>query len=255
MQPFFVRDGPALLVQNSQRVLVVADLHFGAESGYARGGVHIPSNSSARLERLLGCIDDCSPDLLVLLGDVKHSVPLTSRQEYRELPGILDSIRDRVDIRVTPGNHDAGLQRFLNDDELMPVNGAVIDGVGYLHGHTLPDPALLGHLLVIGHHHPVVHLYDDVGCALRSHPAYLLSTLDTACLKQRMPEAATETRVLFVPAFLELAGGMDVCELKKSRLGPISRCIREDDAEVFLDDGTYISTLAALMEDNVSRTA
>ncbi|MDD3977184.1 MAG: hypothetical protein PHI15_03390 [Methanomicrobium sp.] len=62
------------------------------------------------------------------------------------------------------------------------------------------------------------------------------------------------TRVLFVPAFFELAGGIDVRELKKSGMGPLSKGIDEDQAEVFLSDGTYINSLSSLMNDECNRT-
>ncbi|NYT05963.1 MAG: metallophosphoesterase [Methanomicrobiales archaeon] len=253
MHPRFLTPGPALLIERSQRVLVVADPHFGAEAELARRGVHISSNSSARLARLCACIDAAEPDLLVLLGDVKHSIPVTTRQEYAELPGILATLRERVPLRILPGNHDVGIGRFCEDGELLAKDGAVIDGIGYLHGHTFPGPGLYGRLMVMGHHHPVVHLYDEVGCALRAHPAYLLAVADGACLGSRMPPDLPEpTRVLFMPAFFELAGGLDVREIPASGLSPMARCLRTDDAEVFLEDGTYIDTLSALAAEQDS---
>ncbi|HTY52869.1 MAG TPA: metallophosphoesterase [Methanomicrobiales archaeon] len=177
----FLPGGPALVVENTERVLVIADLHIGIESDLDLHGVHIPSQTRGRLDRVIACIEEGKPALVLLLGDVKHSVPLTSRQEYREIPGLLQEIRSRATLKVVPGNHDGGIERFLQKGELLPMKGALIDGVGYLHGHTYPDPALLGHLLVIGHHHPMVTLRDEVGCALRDR-AYLLATVDEECL-------------------------------------------------------------------------
>ncbi len=197
----FLPDGPALVLEHSARVLVIADLHIGIESDLDVHGVHIPSQTRGRLDRVLACIDEGKPDLVVLLGDVKHAVPLTSRQEYSEIPTLLQEIRSRVPLKVVPGNHDGGLERFLQDGELLPMRGALIDGIGYLHGHTYPDPALLGHLLVIGHHHPMVTLRDEVGCALRDR-AYLLTTVDEGCLKlggSGEGGGAGTTRVLVMP--------------------------------------------------------
>jgi len=152
----FISSGPCLVVEGEQRVMVIADLHFGIETDYARHGVHIPSQGRRRIDRALACVREASPDLLVLLGDVKHSIPITTRQEYRELPDALDAFRKLVPVRVVPGNHDGGIERFLGDGELLPAKGAVIDGVGYLHGHTAPSAALLGRLILPGHLHPVV---------------------------------------------------------------------------------------------------
>jgi len=241
----FVENGPALLVEHDRRVLVIADLHIGIESGLERHGVHITSRSTARTDRALACIEETEPDLLLLLGDVKHNVPVTSRQEYRELPGILEAFRDRVPLHVAPGNHDGGIGRFLEPGELLPPGGALIDGVGYLHGHTHPDPRLFGHLIILGHHHPVVSLIDSVGCAARARPAYLYSGLAASCLPEETPPES-RSRLLFVPAFNEFAGGIDVGRLWGSGLRPLSRCIDEKTAEVFLADGTYVGSPATL---------
>lgn len=238
MHLHFIENGPALLIEQDQRVLVVADLHMGIESGLERHGVHIASRSAARADRVIACIEEAEPDLLLLLGDVKHNVPVTSRQEYRELPGVLERFRDRVPIAVAPGNHDGGIGQFLDPGELLPSGGALIDGVGYLHGHTHPAPELPGHLIVIGHHHPVVSLVDSVGCAARARPAYLYSGVEES--------SGGRTRLLFVPAFNEFAGGIDVGRLRASGLGPLSRCIDEQNAEVFLADGTYVGSPATL---------
>ncbi|MCM2465733.1 metallophosphoesterase [Methanoculleus oceani] len=244
MHLHFIENGPALLVEQDRRVLVVADLHMGIESGLERHGVHISSRSAARTDRVIACIEETGPDLLLLLGDVKHNVPVTSRQEYRELPGVLEAFRGRVPIAVAPGNHDGGIGRFLEPGELLPPDGALIDGVGYLHGHTHPAPELFGHLIVLGHHHPVVSLVDTVGCAARARPAYLYSGLEGPCGAETPP--GDRTRLLFVPAFNEFAGGIDIGRLRASGLGPLSRCIDMKFAEVYLADGTYVGSPATL---------
>jgi uncharacterized protein len=238
----FIDRGPALVVENTQRVLVIADLHFGIESDFARHGVHIPSQGSERVERAIACIEEAEPDLLILLGDVKHSIPITSRQEYRELPKMLSAFRERVPIKVVPGNHDGGLEQFLQNGELLPTKGAVVDGIGYLHGHALPAPELLGRLIILGHLHPMVALQDEVGCALRGS-AYLYSELNEECLGMKREDGAT--RLLFMPAFNELSG-YDVMRIQKTALGPIARCMKTDDAEVFLTDGTYLGPIGSL---------
>jgi metallophosphoesterase superfamily enzyme len=261
----FLPDGPALVVENTMRILVIADLHIGIESDLDLHGIHIPSQGQGRLDRVLTCIEEGRPDLVLLLGDVKHSVPLTTRQEYREIPALLQEIRSRAALRMVPGNHDGGIERFLRDGELLPMRGAILDGVGYLHGHTYPDPSLLGHLLVIGHHHPMVALRDGVGCALRDR-AYLLTSVDEECLGlagnrgrkgEGGPDEDTEgigekpggsTRILVMPAFNEFTG-FDITRLRKSSLGPLSRCMDFANAEVFLTDGTYLGLLGCLGEE------
>ena len=238
----FVEEGPALLVENTMRVLVIADMHFGIETDFARRGVHIPSQSAERMRRAIGCIEATEPDLLVLLGDIKHSIPMTTRQEYREVPEALSAFRERVPIRVAPGNHDGGIEKFLQEGELLPIRGAVIDDVGYLHGHTHPDGELLGHPLVIGHLHPMVSLQDEVGCALRDR-AYISTVIDAECIGVKGLKRPID--LLVMPAFNEFSG-FDVERLADTSLGPLARCMQMDKAEVFLTDGTYLGPLRSL---------
>jgi metallophosphoesterase superfamily enzyme len=186
--------------------------------------------------------------MLILLGDIKHSIPSITRQEYNEMPGILDAIRSRIPLKVFPGNHDIGIERYLLAHELQPRDGAILDGVGYLHGHMYPSPYLAGHLIVIGHHHPLFLLKDEVGCSLQT-PAYLRAGLDIKMLgMDTTRENTPPTRVLFMPSFNEIAG-YDVLQIIKNPFSPLSRCMKTDEAEIILADGTYIGLVSSLQSD------
>jgi len=248
MKMEFFKDGPALVVEGELRLLVVADLHFGIEADLEAHGLHFKSRSNERLERLLKIIDLADPDTLVLLGDIKHSIPSLTRQEYFELPNILDTLRNRIPLNVFPGNHDIGIESYLRPTELQPKEGTILDGVGYLHGHMYPSPHLAGHLMIIGHHHPLLLLNDEVGCALQS-PAFLRTTIDTRDLWMNVSaESTSPTRVLFMPAFNEIAG-YDIVQIVKNPFSPLSRFIKQEDAEIILADGTYIGSLSSLQSD------
>ena len=247
MEPEFYPDGPAVLIKRKERVLVIADPHFGMETDLHRHGLHFESQSKARLDRLLSIISASNPDYLVVLGDLKHMIPYVTRQEKTEVPKILHAIRRETLFRLAPGNHDMGLERYLQKGELLPTSGAVIDGTGYFHGHTIPDASLFGNLIVCGHHHPVVNIYDDVGCSLRGTPGYLLSEIDISSWtndKIKIP-----TRVLLVPAFYEFAGGMDVRLIPRNKVSPIANAIKTETAEIFLKDGTYVAPFSELRPD------
>lgn len=247
MNPEFYPDGPAVLIERQERTLVIADPHFGVEADLHRRGLHFRSATASRLARLLAVIEESNPDYLVVLGDLKHMIPYVTYQEKNEVPEVLKKIRELTEFRLAPGNHDTGLEHYLGPEELLPANGAVIDGCGYMHGHTIPAPGLAGKLILCGHHHPVVNIYDEVGCSLRGTPGYLLAEIDGAAVD--LPETATPTRVLLVPAFYELAGGMDVRLIPGNTISPIAKAIRTDTAEVFLKDGTYVDTWEHLTPD------
>jgi hypothetical protein len=244
----FFGDGPALVIEGEQRLMIVADLHFGIEADLAAHGLHFRSRSADRLEHLLKTIDAADPDMLILLGDIKHSIPSLTWQEFHEMPAILNAIRSRIPLKVFPGNHDIGIERYLLDHELQPRDGAIIDGVGYLHGHMYPSPHLAGHLIVIGHHHPLFLLKDEVGCSLQT-PAYLRAGLDIKMLGMDKTRKNTPpTRVLFMPSFNEIAG-YDVLQIIKKPFSPLSRCMKTEEAEIILADGTYIGPVSSLQSD------
>jgi len=243
----FIKDGPALIVENTERLLVIADLHFGIEADLAAHGMHFRSHSEERLDRVIRTIESTKPDRLILLGDVKHSIPSFTRQEWAEIPGILETIRSRIPFLLFPGNHDVGIERFLKPGELQQKEGAVIDGIAYFHGHTYPAPDLGGHLMVVGHHHPQASLHDQVGCALQT-PAYLKSTVNADALGLEQEENRS-SRVLFVPAFNEIAG-YDIVRIIRDPFSPISRYMNHNTAEIILADGSYIGPVTLFLNDD-----
>jgi len=114
----------------------------------------------------------------------------------------------------------------------------------------LPGPDLAGRLLVIGHHHPLISLKDEVGCALQA-PAYIRAGVDATRLGYGEPGAGqTPARVLLVPAFNEIAG-YDISKIVNDPFSPISRCMRKDSSEIILADGTYLGPLSVI-ESNES---
>jgi metallophosphoesterase superfamily enzyme len=111
-----------------------------------------------------------------------------------------------------------------------------------------PSPDLAGHLIVIGHHHPLLSLRDEIGCALQT-PAYLRAGIDTGGLGMDEPgKDAPPTRVLFMPSFNEIAG-YDILRIIKNPFSPLSRFMYQEEAEIILADGTYIGPLHSLILD------
>jgi uncharacterized protein len=61
-------------------------------------------------------------------------------------------------------------------------------------------------------------------------------------------ETDSPTRVLFMPAFNEIAG-YDILQIIRNPTSPLSRNILEEDTEIILADGTLIGPLRALIPD------
>lgn len=65
-------------------MLLVADLHIGFEYELAKMGISIPYQTNRLLNELLAIVTESKARRLVIVGDLKHGVPLASFQEKRD---------------------------------------------------------------------------------------------------------------------------------------------------------------------------
>lgn len=258
---------PALLVEGGERLLVASDLHLGIEYELAKMGINIPFQTERYLGELLGLVREHRPDRLVLLGDVKHGVPITSFQEKREIPLFFNALLDEVDqVDVARGNHDGNIQNLAPEGVVIhPSRGFVVEEgfrVGLLHGHAWPYPGLLGcDLLVMGHNHPTVRLNTPLGVRV-SRRVWVRGVVDPVrvaaavlgqdgikaeepleTFRERYGVEVATPQVVIVPTFNDLMGGLPVnSETPKSLLGPLfrSKAVEVDDFDVYLLDGTFL---------------
>lgn len=251
-----ILEEPALTATNTETALVIADIHLGIEWDLYRGGINLPSRMKDRLDRILGYIQAVSPDRIVLLGDVKHNVPQVSWQEKGEVPLFLETLAEYAHVDLFPGNHDGGIEFLFSgqkDIKVHSARGAVLDGIGYFHGHTWPAPELLSASYVItAHNHPTVRFTDTFGYSI-VEPAWIRTRFKVEVLKARFENLNFENRrawadpeVFIMPAFNELCGGVPFNEsTQEDLLGPVfsSGGIELEKAEVYLLDGTRLGLI------------
>lgn len=192
-----VVDEPAAVADlGAERALLVADVHAGIEVGlrYERG-VELESRADERVDRLCSLIDATGVDRLVVLGDLAHRIGAPEGEEREELARLVSAVTDRVPLTLVEGNHDAGVAAaFADDIDVIAPEGGLLredgtsregdgrtadaSGLGVLHGHTRPDPALRSaDVVCMGHEHPQVRLEDAVGGS-RTERAWLRGPLN-----------------------------------------------------------------------------
>ncbi|RXA20471.1 metallophosphoesterase [Methanosarcina sp. MSH10X1] len=247
---------PALVVTNTETSLVVADIHLGIEWDLYRSGINLPSQMESRLDRILGYIQANSPDRVILLGDIKHNVPQVSWQEKDEIPRFLETLAGHTHVDLIPGNHDGGIEFLFNRQKNIMVHstrGAVLDGVGYFHGHTWPAPELLAAShIIVAHNHPAVRFTDALGYSI-VEPAWIRTRFNPDILKDRFgnldfedPAQWGDPELFIMPAFNELCGGVPFNESAQGDLlGPAfsSGGIELEASQVYLLDGTRLGLL------------
>ena len=230
----------------AERALVVADYHAGIEAGlrYERG-VELRSNADARRERLYALRDRVAPDRVVVLGDLVHRIGDPGRGERDEVGALLDALA--VPLTLVPGNHDGGVADAYDRIDVADAGGLRLGDVGFVHGHTWPDRAVLGAATVcMGHEHPQVRLEDEVGGG-RVEKAWLRGRLRIDPFADRFgiaPESLGwgDPELVVFPAFNDRSGGTWINVDGQGFLSPFLPAGLADDAEAYLLDGTRLGT-------------
>ena len=187
-------------------------------------------------------------DEVIILGDVKHNVPLTSRQEHYEIPSIFNGLKGKVkEVHVTPGNHDGNLKNMLPDWVILHNSkGFVHEGVGFYHGHTWPSKEVMNcSQVVIAHEHPTIQFIETLG-ERDTRPCWAKAKFIPEATKKYYPGSKPE--LIIIPAFNDILGGTPLNEKEVKFLSPVltNKLVDMDDAEIYLLNGTFLGKLKDL---------
>ncbi len=142
LQARIIPSKPALIIKGEKKNLIVTDIHIGFESSMASNEIFVGKNSSINetIQELSEIIDKEKPDSVILLGDIKSSIKSISRNEWNEVPLFFEKIKEKCNIILIPGNHDANIQKLVPEGVTMiSSTGMVEDNVLFTHGHTMPS--------------------------------------------------------------------------------------------------------------------
>jgi putative SbcD/Mre11-related phosphoesterase len=254
-EPRFVTGQPAVLADDA---LVIADLHIGAEFGYYKSGIRIPSNTSGLLKAVFGLVEATGAKRVVMLGDVKHKVPGSTMQELREIPEFFSELGGKVAVDIVPGNHDPDLKNYLPANVRMhPSSGFALGSFYFLHGHAWPEPGFLkSRYVFVGHEHPQIEFRDRLGYRFFEQ-AWIRAELSRSRLAERYKGVpARLPELVIVPKFNRLLGGISMNypvshidsdhKRDNSGIGPLARAAKLKTSRVYLLDGTFLGELGSL---------
>ncbi len=258
-------DEAAMIVENEFKTLVIADLHLGIEAELRLKGINIGSQTEKLLESTLKCVKAAEPDVIILLGDVKHAVPKISWMDRREVPFFLTELAEYAPVYVAKGNHDGHLSKLLpkemaaeregkpkHEVYIKGTRGFLFDGVGYTHGHSWPSQDLFSaKYILIGHNHPRIRLVSPSSHYRSMKSVWIRTKCDYDAVKKHYPELEESSWgnpwVIIMPAFNEICGGVTFNSSNKRLLGPIAtKLLRLNDMKAYLLDGTYIGKVGDL---------
>jgi Predicted ICC-like phosphoesterases len=235
---------PAL---RADEYLVIGDLHIGVESHLRSKGFHIVSHTDDLFNSVIEAAGTTARKLIVL-GDVKDSVPGSSKQEYREIPVFFERLLDMFDsIDVVRGNHDTNIEEFLPGHvRIRPASGMKVDNIGFVHGHTWPSKDVMtSETLVMAHDHPSVMFRDGVG-RQATEPCWVKGNFNPPASERY---DVLPTNFIITPAFNRMLGGSPVNILDEPLLGPImgGDLLDLDNSMIYLLDGLCLGKRSDLM--------
>lgn len=253
----FLIGWPAVLIDKPVKSLIVSDIHFGFEAELAEKGVRIPNQTWKLRDLLLKLIRETNAERIIVLGDLKHQIPLSSWIEWREMPKVLRDLRESgVEILLVPGNHDGGIEAMLGDlVSYQPSRGTLLKAeqrIFIFHGHTWPSgEAVDSDIIVMGHLHPMVSLRTDVGVVLRKR-VWLLLSGDRKLLGERLgvkSRRRSRLKLVVMPAFNPMLTGISVNTITpRDRLWPLMRsgAFKLEEAEAITLTGERLGNVGEL---------
>ncbi len=229
---------PALLFEGQKRYLVITDLHIGFEGNLVSNEIFLGRNTTINetINELLEMIEIERPDSVILLGDVKSSIKNIFKTEWSDVPLFFEKIREKCNIILIPGNHDANIQKLIPQDiSLISSTGMVENNILFTHGHRMP-PENFSHVkkIIMGHVHPVFFREGSivngqrVWISLKTNKEYIF------------PSEKGEIEIIIVPSFNKYLYSINKKKFKKS-ISPIIEKIKHVySARIVTLDGTII---------------
>ncbi len=222
---------PAVMIRYDINYLVVADTHIGFERKLAKDGVFIPDISDRMASQIIHLIDKHSADTLVILGDLKESIGVSSSIRAH-LTKFVGKITERgVNMILLKGNHDGSIETLL-PKKVKIMRELTLGDLVMLHGHAHPRGDVPeGASILTAHVHPRFRNPDFN----RSEGVFVVG------------KARTGGNFVLMPAFNPLLGGVPLNSYTPddARLGVIfsERYADINSSTVLSIDGSCLGTL------------
>jgi len=228
---------PALMIEGTEKSLVITDLHLGFESNLSLNNIFLGKNKTVAeiTKEIEKIIKKTKPDSLVLLGDIKSGIKSITKTEWETVPIFFESITKLIDTILVPGNHDANIEKLIpNGITLASSKGIIIDDILLTPGHTIPSENFSQvNTIVMGHVHPVIFQKESL---INGERVWV----SIKCKKQKMFHSKSgELEVIILPSFNRYFYATQKKFYKKS-ISPIIEKMDVIQAKIVTLDGTII---------------
>jgi putative SbcD/Mre11-related phosphoesterase len=238
---FLLNTPASVVIAGEKKILTVSDLHIGLEYELRKLGFRVPSQSDEVARSLIELIEAVKPDVLVVLGDVKHEIRGLKREIKSDVEKVIKCLLKSVKrIIIVMGNHDGSLKRLkLDGIEIHDASGASISGISFIHGNAWPKPELLASdVLMMGHLHPSA----PIPCGERRvWIVYFLGKRARERARMLLGVDFNIKRIIVHPAYNGYLGHSPLRKNSFQRLSPIFRkLVDPQKGYVYSLDGTFL---------------
>lgn len=144
------------LFLRGERILVVADLHFGKVNHFRRAGLPVPPAASQKnVEALIDLINAAAPTRMIFLGDLFHS----HYNEEWEAVGQVIAHFPACRFELVRGNHDIMSEQQYSRKGIQVIDQEVVGPWLLTHEPMEHKRIPKGKINVAGHLHPGARLY------------------------------------------------------------------------------------------------
>jgi len=224
-----VESFPAVYIKQF-KAIVIADLHLGYEGIAAERGIFMPKIQFKKelevVKKIAGKYSK-KAEKIIINGDLKHEFSETTYHEFTEVKEMLEFLSSKFkEIIFVKGNHDNFVARITSKFNIPVYDFFDTENFFFLHGHKLFESRLAEKgidrikedFIVIGHEHPALALYDEVGGKEK-----------LKCFLHGFDENIKKN-IIVLPAFSYLAHGSDVNVIPKNALlSPLFKIVDVDE--------------------------
>lgn len=196
--------GKCLLIEREdKKILVVGDIHIGyGKEGELSGALvnkKLFEETLFELEKIFFKIKKV--DILVLLGDIKHSFSEPNQESRYDLINLFDYLEKKAKkIVIIKGNHDTFISSILGNRKIQILDYYILNDICFIHGdrdfEEIHQPKIK--TWVMGHLHPAVKLKEDN--KIEKYKCFLAGTYKG-------------NNIIILPSFIDITEGVDVREM------------------------------------------
>lgn len=146
--------------------VVCSDLHLGYEGVMAEKGTFLPKvNLKSIKTSIKKAIEETGAKNIIIDGDIKNEFSTVHAEELNEFYEFSDFLAGDLDIKkvtIIKGNHDNFINRITGKSFIKVHEREVLsEGFLFFHGEEIPESN--AQFMIMGHMHPAITIYDDIG--------------------------------------------------------------------------------------------